>query len=287
MQIAESLHRTISICICTRDRPDDLRRCLASVRGGDELPNQVIVSDDSEDRESIRAICAEFRFVAYVRGPGRGLSANRNTAIRAASGDYIAFLDDDATVSADFVSTSRKIVANAAPNAVFTGRMNWNGVLYEAPGSRTFLGHFGRNPGRRVENIHMPCSNLFPRSAFEEVLFDEVIRYGYDEMDIANELRAAGFRIEFRPELLNFHTSAEKTEEEEHQRDFQATRARFYTTLKYHLRHGSTAMVPVYALIASVHEAAHRAKAPNGSPPLDAFRDMSWALTKARRAARH
>ena len=110
---------------------------------------------------------------------------------------------------------------------------------------------------------------------------------GHDEMDIANELRATGFRIEFRPELLNFHTPPEKTEEENRVRDFQVTRDRFYTTLKYHLRHGRTVMVPVYAVIASVHEAVHRAKVRNGSPPLGAFRDMSWALTQARRAARH
>ena len=132
----------------------------------------------------------------------------------------------------------------------------------------------------------MACSNLFPRSAFDGVAFDEMVRYGYDEIDIASELRAAGFHIEFRPELLNYHSSAEKTREDDRVRDLEATRARFYTTLKYHLRHGRTAMVPVYVVIASLHEAAHRAKSRNGPSAFSAFRNMSWALREARQTTR-
>ena len=39
---------TVSLCVCTRDRPADLERCLASVAAGSELPQAVIVSDDGK-----------------------------------------------------------------------------------------------------------------------------------------------------------------------------------------------------------------------------------------------
>jgi GT2 family glycosyltransferase len=204
---------TISVCICTRDRPESLRTCLAALAAGKELPDQVIVSDDGAAGGDTEAVCREFTFVEYIRGPGRGLSANRNAAIRAASGDYISFLDDDAAVSTDFVRISRRIVAEAAPSTVYTGRVIWNGVLHEAPGARTFLGHFGPTTGGPVENIHIACSNLFPAAAFNGLHFDEAIRFGYEEMDMADQLMSAGLRIEYRPELVNYHQTPEMTRE--------------------------------------------------------------------------
>jgi GT2 family glycosyltransferase len=277
---------TISICVCTRNRPENLRTCLASVEAGDELPEEIIVSDDSDQGSETQDVCREFPFASYVRGPCRGLSANRNTAIRAATGDYISFLDDDANVSDDFVRTSRRILAQAAPDTVFTGRVIWNGVLIEMVGSRTFLGHFGSTPRGAVENLVIACSNLFPASAFKKLSFDEAIEFGYEEMDMADQLLSAGFRIEYRPELLNYHQTPEMTPQERRLRDEPATRTRFYASIKHHLRHGRRTMVPLYVVVASVHEAAHRVRSREGAPALGAFADMWWAVTRARRAHR-
>ena len=47
---------TVSLCVCTRDRPADLERCLASVAAGSELPQAVIVSDDGKLSADTRTI---------------------------------------------------------------------------------------------------------------------------------------------------------------------------------------------------------------------------------------
>lgn len=39
----------VSICICTMNRPTDLRRCLESIKRSGMRPYEVIVSDDSSE----------------------------------------------------------------------------------------------------------------------------------------------------------------------------------------------------------------------------------------------
>ena len=90
---------TVSLCVCTRDRPADLERCLASVAAGSELPQAVIVSDDGKLSADTRTIVSSLGepFV-YVAGPRKGLSANRNNCIRFVTTSHVAFTDDDVVV---------------------------------------------------------------------------------------------------------------------------------------------------------------------------------------------
>ena len=109
-----------------------------------------------------------------------------------------------------------------------------------------------------MDNLVIACSNLFPAHVFENLTFDEAIEFGYEEMDMADQLLSAGFRIEYRPELLDYHRNPGMTAQERRLRDAPITRTRFYTSIKHYLRHGRRTMVPLYVVVASVHEAAHR-----------------------------
>jgi glycosyltransferase involved in cell wall biosynthesis len=83
-----------SIVIPTRNRPEQLARCVAAARaqdaGGLEL---VVVDDGSRDRGAIAAAAADVARV--IRSTGVGPAAARNLGARAASGEVICFLDDD------------------------------------------------------------------------------------------------------------------------------------------------------------------------------------------------
>lgn len=92
---AASAADTVSVIICTRDRPEHLARCLKSLRSLASPPYEVLVIDNAPTTEATQALVAQYPEVRYYREPRPGLSMARNTGIRQATGDLIAFTDDD------------------------------------------------------------------------------------------------------------------------------------------------------------------------------------------------
>nr|BFF13601.1 hypothetical protein GCM10025699_49040 [Microbacterium flavescens] len=94
---------TVVVCAYTEDRWDDLVASVESVRGLPEAPEALLVIDHndallarSRDRWSdVIVVPNEFR---------QGLSGARNTGVKLASGDVVAFLDDDATAEPDWLT---------------------------------------------------------------------------------------------------------------------------------------------------------------------------------------
>ncbi|ELZ46344.1 glycosyl transferase [Halorubrum coriense DSM 10284] len=86
----------MSAVVITRDRPGKLEDALASVRT-QTYPNLelVVVDGSGEPVESLVRRLAGDRPVTYRRDDGEGPGAARNIGIRAANGEYVAFLDDD------------------------------------------------------------------------------------------------------------------------------------------------------------------------------------------------
>jgi glycosyltransferase involved in cell wall biosynthesis len=101
----------ISVVICTYNRAESLRLTLESLiepsRGQD---TEIIVVDNNSDdhtREVARSFEDALPGLRYVHEPRRGLSRARNTGIRCASGDLIAFVDDDIVVDRRWLDTIR------------------------------------------------------------------------------------------------------------------------------------------------------------------------------------
>jgi glycosyltransferase involved in cell wall biosynthesis len=87
----------ISVIIPTRSRPLLVQQAIESIvsNGNDSLQSEIILIDDSVTEETKKL--AERYPLHYLRGPGTGVSAARNVGLRAASGNYVTFLDDDDT----------------------------------------------------------------------------------------------------------------------------------------------------------------------------------------------
>lgn len=86
---------TVSVVVPTRDRPGLLAEALASIRAieGSDLRFEILVGDNGDDPETARV--AERYGARYIPVAAPGAAAARNAALRAATGAYIAFLDDD------------------------------------------------------------------------------------------------------------------------------------------------------------------------------------------------
>ncbi len=86
----------VSAVIPTRNRPDLLRRALASVFAQTRLPDEVLVScHESEGPPVASAVSVWADRVRVVHHDGVGAALARNTAIEEATGEWIALLDDD------------------------------------------------------------------------------------------------------------------------------------------------------------------------------------------------
>ena len=249
----------LSICICTSGRLPELERSLASVSASIRRAYEVIVSDDSSDEitsSNIRAECEQYSFTTYVRGPGRGLCANRNHVIQCARGTHVSLVDDDAIVSPNFVARVEELVT-AYPLQVLTGDVLEDGVHRQSPTNSTFLGHFGRppRPGEPLVNVNLNC-NVFPRAAFDRIRFDETIRYGYEDTDLCGRLVDDGWTIRHCPELINKHCPPPKRPDQLRQQMLNAETARGMVQVRTRRRRGQVAAALGWSFIAAAHSAA-------------------------------
>jgi GT2 family glycosyltransferase len=109
---------SISVAICTRNRPVELERCLKSLQGLIDRPDEIIVVDNAPDGDKTRQVTDRFPEVRYVPEPRAGLSAARNTALRCARTEVVAFTDDDVIVDPAWIGHLRRAFEDEQTTAV-------------------------------------------------------------------------------------------------------------------------------------------------------------------------
>lgn len=95
---------TFDIVIPTIGRPS-LQRLIASLaRSAGPAPERLIVVDDRREPDAPLSLGSGLVWPAQVlKGPGRGPAAARNAGWRAATADWVEFLDDDVEVGPDWL----------------------------------------------------------------------------------------------------------------------------------------------------------------------------------------
>ena len=90
----------VSVCIATYRRPDRLRTLLADLAAQQLTPFEIIVVDNDaaasarevvRERQKLGASCP----VHYDVQPEKNISLTRNRTVALASGEWLAFVDDD------------------------------------------------------------------------------------------------------------------------------------------------------------------------------------------------
>jgi GT2 family glycosyltransferase len=116
---------SMDVVVCTRDRPQQLARCLERLVKVVDSDVGVIVVDNAPSDDAVKDIVAEaaearpgVRRVVEARP---GLSRARNAALRASDADVIAFTDDDTVVDRDWTTRLRAAFSYAGEVGVVTG----------------------------------------------------------------------------------------------------------------------------------------------------------------------
>jgi O-antigen biosynthesis protein len=144
---------SMTVAVCTRDRTDDLRRCLKAIELLDHPDLNVLVIDNAPTTDATKRLLAEqFPHVAYFTEPRPGIDWARNRAIVEARGDVIAFTDDDVVVDRGWAEAIGLAFAEEDNVMAVTGLVvpleleTWPQALFEDAGGfgRGFRRHWFR-----------------------------------------------------------------------------------------------------------------------------------------------
>src|SRR5206468_3373363 len=92
----------VTVAICTYQRPESLKRFLETLTQQDRQPDKIMIVDASLDDATESMLCQHPNIaqladrLLYIRVSGRrkGITRQRNCALRQATTDLIAFFDD-------------------------------------------------------------------------------------------------------------------------------------------------------------------------------------------------
>ena len=184
----------ISVVVPTFRRNESLASCLArlapAVQDFAAQSYDVIVTDDAQDPTCKALLAASFPWARYVAGPARGPAANRNHGARLATGEWIAFTDDDCLPERSWLSAFAGAVAASHGISVFEGR-----TTADRP-QRAFDEHAPLNDRG---GCLWSCNILIARALFEKIGgFDERFPYAaMEDVDLRYRLDRLGERQVF------------------------------------------------------------------------------------------
>lgn len=121
---ASTARPPISILIPSRDRPEMLARCLASVGAAAGPDDEVLVIDSaSADADAVAAVAA-VAGARLIRCEQPGVCRARNAGWRAATHALLAYTDDDVVVDAGWADAFARSAADHPYAAFLTGRIS-------------------------------------------------------------------------------------------------------------------------------------------------------------------
>lgn len=161
---------TVSVVICTRNRPDSVRSTLQSIlacRYPPECFEAIVVDNASEADASADLLETEFDSpvpVRVLREPEPGLSNARNRGLQGATGEIVVFADDDVDVDRDWLTILTRPFARDERVGATSGMTLPRSL--ETPVERWTEGFGGRlrRPETRVFDLQNPPQDqpLFP-----------------------------------------------------------------------------------------------------------------------------
>jgi len=195
----------VSVVICTYNGERTLEETCAAVRALLYPDLEVILVDDGSTDASAE-IGRAHRFTV-LSTENRGLSSARNTGLERATGEIIAYLDDDAAPDPHWltylVDTFQRTgsVAVGGPNLAVPGDGMVADAVAAGPGNPTHVLISDR------EAEHIPgCNAAFDARALREIGgFDPVFRVAGDDVDVCWRLQDRGGRIGYSPAAMVWH----------------------------------------------------------------------------------
>jgi CDP-glycerol glycerophosphotransferase len=206
---ASARQPVLSVVVPLYQVEEYVAECLDSLLATTYRPLEVVVVDDgSTDRSAAIATAYAPRFeqCRMLTQPNAGLGAARNTGIRAATGDYLAFLDSDDTVPPEAYAAMVEVLAETGSDFVTGSVLRLEGGQLSEPGWMRHL-HRARRLGIAIDDHPEVIGDVFAwnkvyrRSFWDDagLAFPEGLRYEDQPTLTEAFLRARAFDVLVRP----------------------------------------------------------------------------------------
>lgn len=201
------MSKKVSIIVITYNAKDDLEECLKSLEQQDYDRKEVLVVNDAsiDDTENFlkryQRECS-FEMSVITNKTNKGVAGARNIGIQHAKGELIAFTDSDC------VADTR-----------------WISELVQGFDQKDIVGVGGRVIHKRISNIWelsekghdfvatkegyvsyvVGCNMSFVRDLLKNYMFNDELKYGYEEALLCDYMIEAGHKIYYRPQAIVQH----------------------------------------------------------------------------------
>lgn len=238
---------SLTIAICTKDHEALVRRCLGALRDmilATSVPEdriQILVVDNAPSDERTKKLAETLEGVTYTREPRPGLDFARNRALQEASGEWIAFMDDDVVADKCWLEGFRRALQDHQDAGGITGPVlplelaTRAQVLFEERGGFRRGFHRIRHTQQAPRSPIAPCNaGVFGAGANMAFRRDLLLRIGgFDEaldtgrplpgggdLDIFYRVVRAGCPMAYEPLMTVRH---------EHRREYRQLRHQMWT----------------------------------------------------------
>jgi len=214
----------VTVVVPVKDRPAELARLLAALRGDPVTAGLPVVVVDDGSASPVRADDA----VVVRHGTSRGPAAARNAGLRAAGTPVVAFLDSDCVPRPGWLAVLRPHLADprlaaVAPRIVGLPGRGWLHEHEAVAGALDMGAHPA--PVRPLSAVsYVPSAALLCRRSALGTGFDEALRVAED-VDLVWRLAAAGWRVRLDPAAEVAHQHPTRMPEWVRRRAFYGTGA--------------------------------------------------------------
>ena len=182
----------ISLVTTTKSKTQNIVRLMQSVNKiRKEVHEFIIVDAGTPNIDDI--IIEDFKFPQIIDGKGSSRGGGRNIGIKKASGDVIAFLDDDTEVDLDWIKELKKsmknhdIVAGYSPNPI-------GATMPRVP---IFI---------EGQDVTWPTCNIaYKRKIFDKVGYFDPDMVTAEDIDLNLRCVTEGFIISYNPKMIAKH----------------------------------------------------------------------------------
>jgi GT2 family glycosyltransferase len=195
----------VSVIVCTYNGARTIRQCLDALAGL-QYPNYEVIVVDDGSTDLTAEIVAESG-VRLISTDNRGLSSARNIGLRAATGEIVAYVDDDAYPDPHWLSylvhtfRSTDHAGVGGPNLLPPDDGLVARCVAHSPGGPTHV--------LLTDQVaeHIPgCNMAFRAKRLREVgAFDRQFRIAGDDVDVCWRLQQSGYTLGFHPAAVVWH----------------------------------------------------------------------------------